>query len=267
MAPLDTRVRPGRFRRVLLAITNERESRAGVLAGLLIVFAILSAFYFPRRNPDFPGNRLGLFMLVTVVLFAGTMVGVVVFAARGGGAARATRRPRPEPARSRRRAPSRRRARPSEPAGDAAAGEAVFASAGLRRLPHARGRGGDRARRAEPRRGEAGRRARRRPGHERQGRDAVVQGAAQREADPGRRGLRRRVHAGLAARAPRIPCRPPGEVSERPKERDWKSRKRRKAFRGFKSRPLRRPKTPPRGVFGVFQLGSRPSVSARFRNS
>ena len=30
-----------------------------------------------------------------------------------------------------------------------------------------------------------------------------------------------------------------GEVSERPKERDWKSRTRRKACRGFKSRPLR----------------------------
>ena len=52
-----------------------------MLAGLLIAFAILSAFYFPRRNPDFPGNRLGLFVLVSVVLFAGTMVGVVVFAA------------------------------------------------------------------------------------------------------------------------------------------------------------------------------------------
>ena len=33
--------------------------------------------------------------------------------------------------------------------------------------------------------------------------------------------------------------RSPGEVSERPKERDWKSRTRRKACRGFKSRPLR----------------------------
>src|SRR5919202_501980 len=30
-----------------------------------------------------------------------------------------------------------------------------------------------------------------------------------------------------------------GEVSERSKERDWKSRKRRKALRGFKSLPLR----------------------------
>jgi mono/diheme cytochrome c family protein len=66
---------------VLLAISNEGRIGLGLLAGLLIAFAILSAFYFPRRNPDFPGNRLGLFVLVSVVLFVGTLVGVVVFAA------------------------------------------------------------------------------------------------------------------------------------------------------------------------------------------
>ena len=65
---------------MLLGITNEGKLGLGVLAGLLIVFAILSSFYFPRRNPNFPGNRLGLFIAVAVVLFALTMVGVVVFA-------------------------------------------------------------------------------------------------------------------------------------------------------------------------------------------
>jgi mono/diheme cytochrome c family protein len=65
---------------VLLAITNEGKVWVGVLAGLFILFAILSAFVLPRRNPDFPGNRLGLFVLVTVVLFIGTMSGIVFFA-------------------------------------------------------------------------------------------------------------------------------------------------------------------------------------------
>ena len=73
---------------MLLAITNSGKIGLGVLAGLLIVFAILSAFYFPRRNPDFPGNRLGLFILVSVVLFAGTMFGVVYFAVEEEGRAR-----------------------------------------------------------------------------------------------------------------------------------------------------------------------------------
>jgi mono/diheme cytochrome c family protein len=65
---------------VLVAITTEGKLGVGILAGLLIVFAILSAFVFPRRNPDFPGNRLGLFVLVTIVLFVGTMSGIVFFA-------------------------------------------------------------------------------------------------------------------------------------------------------------------------------------------
>ena len=62
---------------------------------------------------------------------------------------------------------------------------------GLRQLPHARRRGRDGHRRAEPRRGEAPGRARRRPGDERDGRDAAVLGPAERRADPGRRGVRR----------------------------------------------------------------------------
>ena len=65
---------------MLLAITSEGKLGLGLLAGLFIVFALLSSFYFPRRNPDFPGDRLGLFALVTAVLFAATMAGVVFFA-------------------------------------------------------------------------------------------------------------------------------------------------------------------------------------------
>jgi mono/diheme cytochrome c family protein len=119
---------------VLLAISSEGKIGLGVLAGLLIAFAILSAFYFPRRNPDFPGNRLGLFLLVAVVLFAGTMVGVVVFAAEEeegehGAEATETRATQTgeEPPTSTEQTTT---TGASAPAGDAAAGEAVFASAG-----------------------------------------------------------------------------------------------------------------------------------------
>jgi len=112
---------------VLVAITTEGKIGLGVLAGLLIVFAILSAFYFPRRNPDFPGDRLGLFILVTVVLFAGTMFGVFYFAVEEEGehGAEATETHGTETGEE----PGSTTA-PSEPAGDAEAGEAVFASAG-----------------------------------------------------------------------------------------------------------------------------------------
>jgi mono/diheme cytochrome c family protein len=109
---------------VLLGITNEGKLGLGVLAGLLIVFAILSSFYFPRRNPDFPGNRLGLFIAVAVVLFALTMVGVVVFAGEEEETGHAA-----EAAETGSSTGTTTEAG-SEAKGDAAAGKAVFDSAG-----------------------------------------------------------------------------------------------------------------------------------------
>jgi cytochrome c553 len=113
---------------VLVGITTEGKLGLGILAGAFILFAVLASFWFPRRNPDFPGNRLGLFILVTAVLFAGTMAGVIFFAKEeeehaGETVAHETTATGEE----------------EEPAttgesgggeGDAAAGEAVFASAG-----------------------------------------------------------------------------------------------------------------------------------------
>ena len=119
---------------MLLAITNSGKVGLGTLAGLLIAFAILSAFYFPRRNPDFPGHRLGLFVLVSAVLFVGTMFGVVYFAVEEEGehGAEATEthgtETGEEPPPSTGGEPPT--TEPGDPTGDAAAGEAVFESAG-----------------------------------------------------------------------------------------------------------------------------------------
>ena len=115
---------------MLLGITNEGKLGLGLLAGLLIVFAILSAFYFPRRNPDFPGNRLGLFIAVSALLFVVTMAGVWVFAAEEEEAHG------PEAAETRPAETGEDPGTTTSPPGgggaegDAAAGEAVFASAG-----------------------------------------------------------------------------------------------------------------------------------------
>ena len=131
---------------MLLAISSEGKIGLGVLAGLLILFALLSAFYFPRRDPNFPGDRLGLFVIVAVVLFAGTIAGVVFFAAEEEEGAEATEvqgtdtgqeqetsaaTTESEPTESE---PTESEPTESEPSagaeGDPAAGEAVFASAG-----------------------------------------------------------------------------------------------------------------------------------------
>jgi mono/diheme cytochrome c family protein len=115
---------------VLIAITTGGKLGLGILAGLFILFALLSAFYLPRRNPDFPGERLGLFVLVTIVLFVATMVGVFVFASEeeeGHGAEVVATEPgQPET----QEGPAPTEPAPEEPQGDAAAGEEVFASAG-----------------------------------------------------------------------------------------------------------------------------------------
>lgn len=106
---------------MLLALTNQGMLAVGGLAGLFIVFAGLSAFYFPRRSPDFPGNRLGLFAAVTVLLFAGTMAGMVFFAKEEEEEAAHAEATAGEPSETEPAA---------TPTGDAAAGKAVFASAG-----------------------------------------------------------------------------------------------------------------------------------------
>ena len=116
---------------MLLAITSEGKVGLGALAGLFIVFAALSAFYFPRRNPNFPGERLGLFTLVTVVLFVATMAGVVVFAKEGGEAPEKAERAAADPGQTTPEDdPTATETTGGAPEGDAAAGEAVFTSAG-----------------------------------------------------------------------------------------------------------------------------------------
>jgi mono/diheme cytochrome c family protein len=124
---------------VLLGITDGGKLGLATAAGLLIIFALLSSFYFPRRNPNFPGNRLGLFIGVTVLLFAVTMAGVWVFAAE---------EEEPHAAETSETQPTETEPTETEPTetgettpgtttedggageGDAAAGEAVFTSAG-----------------------------------------------------------------------------------------------------------------------------------------
>ncbi len=65
---------------MLIAVTTTGKIALAVAAGLFIVFAIASSFYFPRRNPDYPGRRLGVFVAVTVLLFVLLLGSMVAFA-------------------------------------------------------------------------------------------------------------------------------------------------------------------------------------------
>lgn len=113
---------------MLLAISNSGKVWLGLLAGAFIVFALLSSFWFPRRDPDFPGQRLGLFVAITAALFVATIAGVVVFAQEGGEGAEA--KPAETQGTETGEEPTTTEAAPPAAEGDAAAGESVFASAG-----------------------------------------------------------------------------------------------------------------------------------------
>ena len=107
-----------------LALTTGHEVGLALVAGTFIAFAFLSAIIIPRWRPEFPGHRLGWFVVATLVLFVATLAAVEVFAkepkeAKAGEATRET--------------PGMtipKKAPPAPPKGDAAAGQAVFSSNG-----------------------------------------------------------------------------------------------------------------------------------------
>jgi hypothetical protein len=74
---------------VLAAVSTQNKLLLGGMALIFIVFALVSSFVLPRRDPNFPGDRRGLFLGVTAVLFVFMLLAVELFAVEeeepGGG--------------------------------------------------------------------------------------------------------------------------------------------------------------------------------------
>jgi mono/diheme cytochrome c family protein len=108
---------------VLSALATGHKVGIAVVAGVFIAFALASSFLLPRWRPQFPGKRVRLFVVVTVLLTAGMLATVIALAAepkeeRGAasetsGATTTAPTPAPAPA-----------------TGDPAAGKALFAAQG-----------------------------------------------------------------------------------------------------------------------------------------
>jgi len=64
----------------LLAITSNGKIGLVLVALAFIAFALVSSFVLPRRNPDFPGRRLGAYLAVAALIFVAMIAAVVVFA-------------------------------------------------------------------------------------------------------------------------------------------------------------------------------------------
>jgi uncharacterized cupredoxin-like copper-binding protein len=79
--PVVHRGRDGSFRAVLLALSTWHKVGLAGVAAVFVLFALSSAFLWPRYRPDFPGRRLGTFILVTFVIFVGMLAAVEIFGA------------------------------------------------------------------------------------------------------------------------------------------------------------------------------------------
>jgi mono/diheme cytochrome c family protein len=106
---------------VVAGLSTGHKVGLATVGAAFIVFALVSSFVVPRRNPNFPGRFMGLYITVSVLFFVAMLSAVLVFGkekAEGAGAGHETT--------------SASRTTPAAPSakGDATAGKAVFASAG-----------------------------------------------------------------------------------------------------------------------------------------
>lgn len=91
------------------------------MGAAFIIFALVSSMLIPRYRPEFPGRRLGTF-LALVGLFTVAMLLTVFFVARETGEEEARGAETATPSET-----TQTQTTPAAPAGNAAAGKAVFA--------------------------------------------------------------------------------------------------------------------------------------------
>ena len=65
---------------MLLALSGGPKLGIALAAAAFIGFALASSFYLPRRDPNFPGRRLRLFVVVAVLFFAGMLTAMILLA-------------------------------------------------------------------------------------------------------------------------------------------------------------------------------------------
>lgn len=72
----------------MIALSTGHQVGLAVTAAVFILFALASSFLFPRYRPNYPGNGLLAFVVVSFVFFFGMLTAVEVFgaeSAEGGG--------------------------------------------------------------------------------------------------------------------------------------------------------------------------------------
>ncbi len=116
---------------MLLGLTTDQKLGLAGTAAVFIVFALVSALLIPRYRPDFPGRKgMGLFLVLTAVLTIAMLGAVEVWAKEEEHGAAEAAETTPTETDSGTTATTTTTTGEKRPAGDPAAGKAVFASAG-----------------------------------------------------------------------------------------------------------------------------------------
>lgn len=114
---------------MLLGLTTDQKLGLAGTAAVFIAFALVSALLIPRYRPDFPGRKgLGLFLVLTALLTVAMLGAVEVWAKEEEHGAAETNETTPTETETGTTPATTTTEKP--PAGDPAAGKAVFASAG-----------------------------------------------------------------------------------------------------------------------------------------
>ena len=113
---------------VIAGLSTGNKIGLAVVGIAFIVFALVSSFVLPARNPSFPGKHVGLFVGVCVLFFVAMISAVLIFGVEKK-EAKASESTRPTATAT---APTTTGTTPPPAAakGDPAAGKQVFASAG-----------------------------------------------------------------------------------------------------------------------------------------
>jgi mono/diheme cytochrome c family protein len=127
---------------MVFALATGNKIAIAVMGGIFIAFALVSAFVLPRRNPNFPNQNVGWYVFVSFLLFLAMIGSILVFGveeeegeAAGGESHPAETAPQPGTTGAQTETEGATTGADTEtnggaPAGDAAAGKAVFATAG-----------------------------------------------------------------------------------------------------------------------------------------
>jgi mono/diheme cytochrome c family protein len=126
---------------IVLGISTGNKVAIAVMAAIFICFALVSAFVLPRRSPNFPGQNVGWYVFGCFVLFVAMIGTILVFGVEEKtpeAQAKPSTETKPAQTTPTATAPAQTTTKPSggggggggAGAGDAAAGKAVFTSAG-----------------------------------------------------------------------------------------------------------------------------------------